>query len=883
MCDVRNRLAELSSEEKEHFLGEVPRLLLEGGRINRLSRLLSDYDFIEAKINHTQFGVKALIKDYDLINNTGLLNNLEYDSQSIKLLKLIQGALRLSAHIISQDTKQLAGQLSARLLDFDTPEIQQLLQQISKTQTTCLRSLRASLSSPSEPLELTLSGHIDSVNAVAVTPDGKQVISGSSDNTVKVWDLNTGAEVLTFTGHSSSVNAVPVTPDGKRVISGASDNTVRVWDLNTGKEILIFNGHSSPVNAVAVTPNGKKVVSASIAKHNSIKVWNLKTGKKESTLEGHRDLVRSLAITSRNYVISGSDDGTIKIWNLKTGETVSADVNVYGAHKKIRRKVYAIAVTLDGRRLIAVGDDNYSIVWDLETGTVNSYRKLKGHTGPIVALAFSPDEKRFISASLNKTLKVWHSESGKELLTLTGHNDSIYAVTMTPDGKKLISASKDKTLKVWNLDSEAKHIEVIDDNKSVNAVTFTLDGNQVIFGLKDNIVRGWDLENIKPVFRFISNNELYHKIENICRESIFLVGLVWTIILHFIIPYSGFFIASAAIGNWYWVTYCFIYVLFLLILNLALLESDIGFPDDKCIGTKYTKYSDIELDKLYRKSRQFSKNKQIISIVVTPNNRNRLIIVNNQLWNLNHFLNNFNLNSYYFLTAWDFNKKNHIFNLRTPSQCCYYVLCFLIPIASIAFFVVYLSSTNLVLFWKINFIFGWGIIHILLNLGAKTFYESATTISITPDGKYLISGSTDKTIKVWNLQTKKLLFTLKGHSKEVSAVTITPDGKYLISGSKDKTIKIWDLENREEIFTFTGHTESINAIKVTSNGQRVISASSDKTIQVWDFASREIIAKFTGESAIKCCAVAPDDVTIVAGEESGRIHFLRLQGVEVQS
>lgn len=106
--------------------------------------------------------------------------------------------MRLSAHILVKDAKQLAGQLSARLQSFDVPEIKSLLQQISEAQNGCLISLTPSLSSPNGNLICTLSGHVDSVNTVAITPDGKFVVSGSSDHTVKKWDLNTATEVMTF-------------------------------------------------------------------------------------------------------------------------------------------------------------------------------------------------------------------------------------------------------------------------------------------------------------------------------------------------------------------------------------------------------------------------------------------------------------------------------------------------------------------------------------------------------------------------------------------------------------------------------------------------------------------------------------------------------------
>jgi WD40 repeat protein len=160
-------------------------------------------------------------------------------------------------------------------------------------------------------------------------------------------------------------------------------------------------------------------------------------------------------------------------------------------------------------------------------------------------------------------------------------------------------------------------------------------------------------------------------------------------------------------------------------------------------------------------------------------------------------------------------------------------------------------------------------------------------IAVTPDGKTVISASSDNTIKIWDLRTgvfsfisnfikRRLKFTIKGYSSSVYKIAVTPDGKTLISHSFDKTIKIWDLGTGTEKFTL--HSSSVRAIAVTLDGKTVISGSSDNTIKIWDLATRKEIATFTGESPILCCAVAPDGVTIVAGEDSGRLHFLRLQG-----
>ena len=249
-----------SEEAKEQFLGGYPRLLLagkKGQQYTQLFKLLSNYDFIEAKINHPLFRVQALIEDYDLLDNSEIRNNSEY-AETISSLTKIQGALRLSAHLINADSQQLPAQLTGRLLHFYTPEINNLLQQIPTNQG--LRCLTPSLTPPGSPLIRTLSGHSDYVNTVAITPDGKTVISGSDDKTIKIWDLETGTENFTLQGHSDLVNAIALTPDGKTVISGSNDNTIKIWDLATRKEIATFTGESY-INCCAVAPDGVTIVA----------------------------------------------------------------------------------------------------------------------------------------------------------------------------------------------------------------------------------------------------------------------------------------------------------------------------------------------------------------------------------------------------------------------------------------------------------------------------------------------------------------------------------------------------------------------------------------------------------------------------------------------
>jgi len=324
------------------------------------------------------------------VENDELENHQEYHPETLDDLKIIKQALQLSAHVINQYPKQLAGQLTGRLLLFEKqPTIQKLLQQISQTKIPWLRPLTASLIPPGNGLIRTLIGHSSRVNAVAVSSDGKYVVSGSDDNTIKVWDFSTGNGIHTLniplTAHSYRVNVVAVSSDGKYIVSAAYDDTIKVWKLVT-KEIHTLSGHRFSVNAVALSSDGKYVVSGS--GDNTIKIWELATGKKIHTLTGHNDCLNAVAVSNDGkYVVSGSHDKTIKVWELATGKEI---------------------------------------------------RTLTGHSSCVYAVAVSSDGKYIVSGSDDGKIKVWQCATAKEMLTFTGES-KIRCCAITPDGAKIIA------------------------------------------------------------------------------------------------------------------------------------------------------------------------------------------------------------------------------------------------------------------------------------------------------------------------------------------------------------------------------------------------------------------------------------------------------------
>jgi len=349
-----------------YFFEHLAYHLVEAGRKDELRGMLLDFDWLAAKLEAAD--VNSLISDYDF-------------PQEDQQLRLVQGAIRLSAHVLTRDKTQLAGQLLGRMQSFREPGIQSMLEHARGWDGGLwLCPLTASLTPSGGTLIRTLEGHTSSVSAVAVTPDGKHAISGSLDNTIRVWDIGSGEEIQTLEGHTNWVNAIAVTPDGKHVISGSMGNTLRVWYIKSGEEIQTLVGHTNWVNAIAVTPDGKHVISGSM--DNTLRVWHIKSGEEIQTLVGHTSWVNAVAVMpDGKHVISGSMDNTLRVWHIKSGE----EIQTLEGHTDL---VQTVTVTPNGKHAISGSNDKTLRLWDIETGqTIASF----SGDGPFHTCAISPD------------------------------------------------------------------------------------------------------------------------------------------------------------------------------------------------------------------------------------------------------------------------------------------------------------------------------------------------------------------------------------------------------------------------------------------------------------------------------------------------------------
>jgi len=338
--------------------------------------------------------------------------------------------------------------------------------------------------------------HSHCVNCVAISPDGKTILSGSDDKTIKRWNLETGKELKTFRGHQDYVKSVAFSPDGKTMVSGSDDKTIKWWDLDSGLLIRTLEGHADHVNCIVFRPDGNTIISGST--DTFIKLWDLKSDEIR-TLSGHDQSVNCVAISQDGeYLISGSDDKTIKYWDLQTGELM----RTFTGHMD---HVKSVVFYPGDQTIISVSWDNTIKRWDIETG--KEILPIKGHDQPVNSIAVSSDGQFMISASWDKTIKCWGLPSGTKVETFIGHIDYVWSVALSPNGHTIVSGSRDNTLRCWNLESGEEMKPFMGHGTFVNSVAFSPDGQTIITGSRDTTLKLWDLESGKEIKTFMEHKD----------------------------------------------------------------------------------------------------------------------------------------------------------------------------------------------------------------------------------------------------------------------------------------------------------------------------------------------------------------------------------------
>jgi roadblock/LC7 domain-containing protein len=288
--------------------------------------------------------------------------------------------------------------------------------------------------------------HDGSVNAVALSADGKFLATGAGDNRVHVWELATGKEIGAFPLLKQPVYAVAFAPDGKTLVSGGADKTVRIWQLDPIKELQKIEMKEGTVDAVVFSPDGKQLASAGGDK--IIHLWDPEKGKEVRPLKGHENGVTSLGFSPNGkQLVSGSKDRTVRVWDVDAGKELCQ----YKVHQGW---VLSVAFTPDGQAVASSSRDQ-SIIW-YDVIARRQLLRVQTYDGAIPAIAFSPDGKVLASGSKDQKIHFWDTYTGKDMHQVAGVKGLVAALAFSKDGKTLAAGGDDGSAAAWDAEGLLK-------------------------------------------------------------------------------------------------------------------------------------------------------------------------------------------------------------------------------------------------------------------------------------------------------------------------------------------------------------------------------------------------------------------------------------------
>jgi WD40 repeat protein len=614
------------------------------------------------------------------------------------------------------------------------------------------------------------------LSAIGLSPDGHQFVTADEDDTVTLWDVDTGMALRTIVGHERTwsghvvgVSNIAFSPLGKLLLTGCDDGTASLWDVGTGEEVHLLKGHSAKVTSVAFSPDGMTVLTGSEDK--SARLWNVATGEQLHVFSGHTDKVNAVAFSpDGRSILTGSKDGTARVWDLATGwQTLElhASPNAETESSYVEPAFASVAFSPNGRWIATGGNDGKARLWDAKTGA--QIRVYSGHKEDVTGVVFYPGRDVLLTVSYyDKNAKLWNIRTGEVLGTVTTDDYAVGGV-FSPDGAGLFTGST-KEAELWDLQT-GKQITVFGaPGYKLRDISLSADGRR--------------LAVVNTSVTFMA------KYADLGKNEYGMFLSLWDLETGQLIRHSPFAIPFGS--------------------DAALT------PDGRMIlagsGEGAAKFWDADTGSDLRTVSVHSR--QVNGIAFSPNGHTVLtgsFDHTAKLWDtqsgrvIRTLMETGTVGSVALAqdghravtdsgedkseswTLWNLDTGRVIRRVTSRSGNTVFGLSpdgrkFLTG-----------GENNVAKLWDAN---TGKLMHILSGHAADV-----SGGAFSPDGRMVLTGSHDDTARLWDASSGRLIRTLNGHINPVLSVAFAPNGRNVFTASFDGTVKVWDVASGHEVCT----------------------------------------------------------------------------------
>jgi WD40 repeat protein/tRNA A-37 threonylcarbamoyl transferase component Bud32 len=658
------------------------------------------------------------------------------------------------------------------------------------------------------------------VRAVAFSPDGETVLTGSAANSAQLWSVKTGQPVGSPLKHSGPVDAVTFSSDGRLALTGSADRTARLWSVPTGQPVGPALEHRKAIRAVAFAPDGRVAVTASA--DGTARLWSVETGLPLAVPLKHSGAVSAATFSpDGQLVLTGSADRTASVWSVQTGKRLGPPLRHEGG-------VNAVVISPDGQTALTASPDKTARFWSVKIG--EQLGSPMQHQHNVVAVAFSPDGKTALTGSFDRTARLWSVPTGLPLGPPLRHQNVVRSVAFSPDGRIALTGSFDRTARLWSVQTCQPLGPPLHHAGSVLTVAFSPDGRTAITGSDDNMARLWSVQVGQSL-----GLPLLH--ENVLRAVAFSPDGRTAVT------------ASEDHTTRFWSVQTGEPVKPAL-EHEADVVSMIMSPDGQmllsgCENGVARLWSVKTGQPLGLPLRQRGS---VEALAFSPDAQTALTAGKDgmaYLWNVN---------------------TGHA--LGPPLQHRSWVRRATFSPDGKVILTGCNDGTIRIWDFKTGQVVGKPMRH----------HKAVRAIAFSPDGRLILTASEDKSAQLWSVESCRPVGPPLRHHASVVDVAFSPDGQMALTGSDDNTARLWSVKSGQPLGPPLQHQDWVSAVAFSRDGTMVSTGSKDNTARLWSAQTyRAIGPPLWHHNWVRQVAFCPDCRRVLTGstDKTGRLWHIQ--------